>query len=197
MLFKVSEPSLDEVALKVIRYKVRQAIKYGRFRTQNQDDLVHDVWIHLQKKRKHFNPERASWPTFCSMIARQYLSREIKRRIRERSTRKSRMESLSEKKYDECGKAYYEEERVELQDSFESECKVIHSALHTVDLKVDLQSAIETMSVEHRELCETYLKSESLTTTAEQLGTSRKTIYRRRDQLKVELSESSLREYRY
>ena len=196
MLFKVPEPSLDEVALKAIHYKVRLFVKYGQLREHELEDLVQDIWIHLQKKQKHFDPQRSSWSTFCALVARHYLSRELKRRVQKRRARRRRLESLSEKKYDERGKAYYEEDRVELQHSYESVEEVTRCEQREVDFRHDLATTLETMSVEHREFCTTYLRCESLSGVARQLGMSCKTVYRMREQIRAELSTSDLHEYR-
>ena len=106
------------------------------------------------------------------------------------------LESLSTKQYDKQGKAYYAEERVELRQSYSSIGKVVRSDQEYFELRDDLGHAIESLSLEERQLCSTYLKVESLSAVATELGKSCKTVYRRRDQLKVQLSESCLREYR-
>ena len=79
MLFRTPVPSLDEVALKAIRCTVKQWVRSGRIARCDADDLEQDIAIHLLDKRNYFDPARASWSTFCSMIANNYLSRNVKR----------------------------------------------------------------------------------------------------------------------
>ena len=67
-------PLVDEIALRAIRCTVRQTIQRGWFRKDEFKDLIHDVVVQLLQKLDGFDPSRSSWPTFCTLIARNYLA---------------------------------------------------------------------------------------------------------------------------
>lgn len=187
-----SKPEIDDVAIRAIRCTVRFHIKRQTIHETDFDDLVQDVALHLIEKIEYFDSARASWSTYCSLIAKNYLSRELQRRKRRPS-----IGSLSEKQYDEHGRVFYEEERVEIRHSYSSIGRVPVNELAKFEMQEDLQQACQTLPEELQDLCSTFLEVESLSEVAAQLGRSSKTIYRRRDEIKAEFTDTCLGEYRY
>ena len=190
MLRKLPEPEIDETALKSIRCTIGQAIRRGRFHRDEYKDLLHDIIVELLQKMHRFDPHLSSWSTFCSMIARNYLASESRRRYRQ-----AHVDSLQD---DFDG---YPSETI--QDSIEDRHSTSHCFCQRrtdqewVELQEDLAALFEQMPEALRLLCESYLQSPSLAEVASTLGVSRQTVYRRRQVVREFVAEEHLHEYRY
>ena len=100
---------LDPIAKKAIRCSVRQAMRQNeQMEAKEYSDWVQDISLHLLEKEEYYDPRRSRWATFCSMVARQYISRELQRRAR-----RPFVQSLDETQYDDQGKPFCECEYVE------------------------------------------------------------------------------------
>ena len=182
-------PIVDDIALQAIRCTVSRAIRRGWFVKDDFRDLIHDVVIQLLQKKDCFDPTRSSWSTFCTLVARNFLASEAKRR-----RNRVPLDSLDEP---------LEGETSPLSDSVEDrhstgrcfdDCR---SDQEWVDLQTDLADLLDQLPPHLREFCESYMQHSKFDEVAESLGINRKTVYRRRHVIREFVAEESLHEYRY
>lgn len=181
-------PIVDDVALRAIRCTVRRAIHWGWFRRDEIPDLTHDVVIQLLKKKDHFDPTRSRWSTFCSLIARNYLITEARRR-----RNCVPVDSINEPR---------EGDTSPISDSVEdrhstARCHCdIRPEQEWIDLQEDLATLIDRLPDPLREFCENYLQRPAFSDVADSLGVSRNTVYRRRNLVREQIAEDCLEEYK-
>lgn len=193
MLLRNHQPLIDSVAIKSIRSAVRRAIAVGGlFHRHEEDDLAQEISLRLLRRIEHFNPTLGSWSTFCRVNARNYLADEAKRRIRQ-----LRMTSLHETHQDRRGKDYVPEQVVETSHSYTATLPTHRPQQEQFEFELDLHGSIEQLDSELQLVCATYLQLRSVAAVAEQLQRSRTSIYRYIDQIRVVMSNHSVREYRW
>lgn len=183
------QPIVDEAALRAIRCTVNQAIRRGWFGKDESPDLIHDIVIQLLEKKDCFDPTRSAWATFCTLVARNYLATEARRR-----RKRAPVDSLDEP---------LEGDAASLADSIEERhstgrcfCES-RSDQEWVDLREDLADLLNRLPDPLREFCESYLEQPTFVDVAESMGVNRKTVYRRRRVIREFVAEESLHEYRY
>lgn len=182
-------PIVDEIAIRAIRCTVNLAIRRGWFVKDEFRDLIHDVVIQLLQKKDCFDPTRSSWSTFCTLVARNFLASEVRRR-----RNRVPLDSLDEP---------LEGETIPLADSVEDRHSTgrcfcdSRSDQEWVDLRGDLADLFHRLPDPLREFCVNYLERPSYTEVADSLGVSRVTVYRRRHVIREFVAEESLHEYRY
>lgn len=182
-------PIVDDIAIRAIRCTVNLAIRRGWFVKDEFRDLIHEVVIQLLQKKDCFDPTRSSWSTFCTLVARNFLVSEVRRR-----RNRVPLDSLD---------VPLEGETTPLADSVEDRHSTgrcfcdSRSDQEWVDLREDLADLLDRLPDPLREFCESYLEQPTFVDVAESLGVNRKTVYRRRHVIREFVAEESLHEYRY
>lgn len=191
MLLPNPRPTREEITLKALRCTVKAATRRGLCRISEQEDLVQDAYVHVLKHESEFDPQRASWPTFCSMLTRGFLYRRWKK-----VHTHPKFESLNEVKFTEQGKPYEPMAGLQEKDMWGYAGRRHRSGNAWSELDSDLGFALSRLPDELRRLCELFLELETLSAVAKQLEVSCKTVYRRRDEIRELLKDSLLDEYR-
>ncbi|MGV3483338.1 MAG: sigma-70 family RNA polymerase sigma factor [Planctomycetaceae bacterium] len=191
MLRRFPEPLVDESTQETVRRTVRKAIRKGVFLESDEDDLVQEILVKILLKRDLYDSTRASWPGFCTVLAKDYLYR---RRRRERS--RPDVQSLDTRQSDNGGNGYREVDRLTEGHSIPAKFSRCRPAEELSDLAQDALAAIEKLPPELRQICELSLEFESVTELAQQTGLSRGTIYRRRQQVRIAIKSTCLEDYR-
>lgn len=181
MLYENPQPLVDEVAVRAIRCLTIQAIRKGWFRRDQFEDLVQEAVVHLLQKAHGFDPAKASWSTFCSMVVRNFFTRL-------KSKRPPRPESLDETSQD-AGQVEECQSLARQFTRYRSECE-------RIEFEEDISSVLDSLPEELRQVCEQFLDEPSVAHAAEQLGVSRQTVYRRRESVKQWFVSESISEYR-
>ena len=183
-------PLVDEIALRAIRCTVRQSIQRGWFRRDEFKDLIHDVVVQLLQKLDGFDPSRSSWPTFCTLIARNYLASKARQ-----FHRRMQVDSLQDP-VDGCADT-------RLEETIEARHATGHCSFETrsdqewAELHEDLLVLLDRLPDPLRDFCESYLENSTFEATANALGVNRKTVYRRRQVIREFVAEECLHEYRF
>ena len=183
-------PLVDEFALRAIRCTVRQAIQRGWFPKDEFKDLIHDVVVQLLQKLGGFDRTRSSWPTFCTLIARNYLASKSRQHYR-----RAQVSSLQDP-FEDNADTRLEETIEDRHATGHCFCEV-RSDLDWVDLREDLSILLDRLPDPLRDFCESYLENSTFEATADALGVNRKTVYRRRQVIREFVAEESLHEYRF
>jgi RNA polymerase sigma factor (sigma-70 family) len=184
MLFPYPQPLVDEVAIRAIRCLVRQAIHQGCFRRDQFEDLVQEAIVHLLQKARRFDPGRASWSTFCSLIVRNYLSRL-------RTSRSPKAEA-----FDDDPQSPHHASQVGESQSLARRFTRYRSEQERIEFEEDICTVLGQLPEDLREVCERFLDEPKVAQVAEQLGVSRQTVYRRRESVRQWFVSESMAEYR-
>lgn len=188
MLRCYPDPLVDESALRAIRCTVRKAIRRGWFSKDDFEDLVQDIVVQLLNKLDCFDPCRASWATFCSLVAKSTLSR-----IRRCQRNKTNVESLDDQPEGEatgCGAGQIEERHC-VGKRFQR----LRSQFEWLELEDDVSLLLELLPESLREICELLCEDSSMSSVASQLGVSRNTIYRRKRLVRESIKLKYMAEY--
>lgn len=180
MLYPYHQPLVDETTLRVVRCLVHAAIRKGHFRRAQFDDLVQDALVHLLQKSHCFDPAKASWATFCTMVVRHFLSRACASRSTEfLDTGNSMLASL-----------------VDEAQSLSKRFTRHRSETEWIEIEEDVEYAMGQLPDELREVCECFQEDPTVAYAANQLGLSRSTVYRRRQMVRESMVFESLADYR-
>lgn len=172
MLLRNPEPEIDSSALKNIRFVVRRAIKSSRaFRRHEEDDLVQECAIWLLDRIDRFDPSRASWSTFCRMVAEACLSNRKSRRKRQLKATSMHLNHQSRR-----GQDYVPEQVATLEHSHNNRGKVLRPETELRALQTDVKGHVDKLPTRLREVCLVYLSSPNTCDAAERLSLSRTTV---------------------
>lgn len=188
MLRPYPEPLVDETAITAIRCSVRSAIRRRWFTPREFDDLVQDAVVHLLTKVDCFDPRRASWSTFCSIVVRSFLSRR-----RERKSNQKKPESIDEPADRHSSSLAGQ---IEEQHCVGKRFQKLRPQQEWIELVEDVACLLESLPDELRELCELLKSEDGIAEIADQLGVSRNTIYRRRRRIRECIHFEYMAEYR-
>lgn len=170
MLRKLQQ--IDEIAIKAIRCNIRRAIGRGWFQRYEFDDLLQDVAVHLLEKIDCYDPTRSKWSTFCTLVTRNYLASEAKRR-----RRLKHVDSIHQTmEGDDCRLDEAIENR-HTPGRFFCETRTEYELL---EIREYVHHLVERLPDELGGTCESFLNRPTFNETAHHLGVTRHTIYRRR-----------------
>lgn len=184
MLSPYTQPVIDEATVRSIRCLVRIAIRKGWFHRDQFEDLVQDAIVHLLQKIGGFDPSKACWSTFCGMVVRHFLSRL-------RSGRCNCFES-----FDDDFQSPQAAGQIDESQSVSRRFTRYRSEHEQVEFQEDVAYVVNQLPAELRDICEHFQINPRVSHVAEQLGVSRQTIYRRKEQVKQWFVCESLSEYR-
>jgi RNA polymerase sigma factor (sigma-70 family) len=183
MLFPYPQPLVDEVAIRAIRCLVRQAIHQGCFRRDQFDDLVQDAVVHLLQKARRFDPGRASWSTFCSLVVRNFLSRL-------KTNRRPCTEA-----FDDDPQSPHHASQVGESQSLARRFTRYRSEQERIEFEEDISTVLEQLPELLRDVCQGLMDESNVEQAAKQLGVSRQTVYRRKASVRERFIAESLVEY--
>ena len=177
------QSQLNEYARSVIRNKARQLIgKYG-FTHDDREDLEQEMVLDLLVRLPRFDPEKACLNTFVSRIVDRKVSTMIRRQRAGKRDHRREAWSLDEPIGDGGGA-----DRSEAVGEDDPEPD-------RLDLRLDLQVAVEDLSPELRRLVELLLTHTKVDAAAE-LGVPRSTLYGNGiARLRKAFEDRGLREY--
>ncbi len=156
---------LDPVIQQTIRAKGRRLTGRARLRDEDVEDVARDCHVELLRKLPAFDPSRASPVAFAVKVLGNFLLNALRNR---RAARRdpNRITSLG----GPAGAAAVEENRLHRRQ--------VRSHYDEVDLRHDLEVALQALAPELRELAER-LRSQSIAEAARGTGVPRTTLHSR------------------
>ncbi len=85
----------SDYARTVIRLKARQLSRRADFSRSDEDDITQDLTLHLLSQAEHFDPSRASLPTFVSHVVNSCVAMILRERWRQKRVPDHRAEIQS------------------------------------------------------------------------------------------------------
>jgi RNA polymerase sigma factor (sigma-70 family) len=188
MLRRYPDPLVDDHAMRAIRCSVRKAIHRGWFPRDEFEDLVQDAIVHLLRKIDCFDPCRASWATFCSMVVRSFLSRRYRSQCAQ-----ANVVSLNDRRSgDQSG---FDAGHVEEQHCVGKRFQRIRTEIEWLELEDDISQMVASLPDELREMCELFQEETCMADVAARMGVSRNTVYRRRRMIRESIQFEYMAEY--
>lgn len=183
----------DDLALRLIRERVKRLIGRHGFTASDRDDLEQDMTLHLLEcLRRQQQSIEAPEGFFRKVIADHAVTLIRRRKAEKRDHR--RLSSLHDKVLDEDGE-YVERARIIPEDHLQSRLGTApRDRLEEVELTHDVAAVLAKLPPELRDLCER-LKHHSITEVARQLGVPRTTLHDTIGRLRRHLGEAGLRDY--
>ncbi len=185
---RTREP-FDAYAAEVIRFKVRKLVGRAGFTESDREDLEQELALDFLRRAPHFNPDRAKRSTFISCVVDHHIAAIIE--ARHGRTRDVRREgpSLDIEVPEDRGNP------VERVTDIDAEAnRRGRSPEELRPLQLDIQSVIETLPPQLRELAED-LKTHSISEIARRIGMSRRQVQRWVKQIRRHFGEAGLRNY--
>ncbi len=171
----------DEYAACLISRKARQLVGKAGLTAADCQDVEQDLALHLLQQRHKFDPARSGFHTYVSRLVDRRIASIL--RWRGAAKRDWRVNGLSLNAPVESADG----DDVELGDT-------VGAKDPPLDLPVDLQRAIDSLSPDLRRLCER-LREESASEVALRLGVSRATVHARIGVIRRALRKKGLHDY--
>lgn len=176
MTGKANPNDLDPYAKSIIQHKARQLIgKYG-FNRDDLDDLQQDMALDLLVRLPKFDPSKASFRTFVSLIVNRKTASIVRSRRREKRSYRRHLVSLDEPVASRDGSVTQREQTISRDDFDRRMGKHGLSDEERVDLHIDLSLAVSELSPDLRNLAG-QLVTHSISEVARERGVPRSTLY--------------------
>ncbi|MBF0180606.1 MAG: sigma-70 family RNA polymerase sigma factor [Magnetococcales bacterium] len=166
---------IDGNAVRAIRFKARQLSFLPCFSRSEVEDLEQEMVIDVLHRLPHFDPSRASLPTFLNRIVGHCAATLIARQKTKSLGDKAEMLSLDD-----------------LESGIEQVMTVIPLGMDHIDLSVDVNRLLVRLPNEHRRICHHIMFWDQPFRSC-RLGMSRTTFYRRLDEIRAFFSKAGLK----
>ncbi len=183
----------DDLAMKLIKERVKQMIGRNGFTPSDREDLKQEFALHLLEcLRRLKEPPQDRQGFFRRVISRYAISLIRRREAQKRDHR--RVSSLSKRVVD-CDGQRVEMARTIPEDHTHTRLGIApRSRLEDVELAHDVAAVLAKLPPDLRDLCER-LKHHSITEVAHQLGVPRTTLHDALGRLRQHFEEAGLRDY--
>lgn len=180
---------IDDYAKELIRIKALQLIGKGGFTESDREDIEQELTLDLLERLPQYNPERASEHTFMARVVDHKIARLIERRTAAKRDRTRTVVSLSRPVDADEGR------QEPLAATVEEGGRGTHvSEARLRDLALDLTEVLGGLPKQLRTLCE-LLSEGDIREAAEEMGVTRRTIYRWIERARGHFEDAGLDEY--
>jgi len=183
-------PDVDPHIVRAIDHKVRKL--YGRFdlTAEDMDDLRQELFVHMLQQVHQYDPARAKWITFIDRVLRSGVANYL--RARRARCRQNTLVSLDE--VDDNSADPTLEYVTTLDGSFAGaalshEVQDDGSATAVVDLRLDVEAVLVTLSPLLQRICRMLMEGESMLGVARALRIPRTSLYHQIEQLQRTFTE--------
>jgi RNA polymerase sigma-70 factor (ECF subfamily) len=193
MLTPNSYEGIDAYAADLIRNKARLLIGKAGLTESDRPDLEQELMIDLLERIKHFNPAIAKKTTFMARIVERRIASLLEMRYAQRRDCRRCTTSLNDPAPGS------QNESLERGDLMPSDCLSSRSEREpterrTGDMRIDMETVIESLPEQLRDLCER-LKTSNMQEISRETGICRGTLYYRLSRLREAFLEAGLKEY--
>ena len=184
---------IDEYAAKLIRYKARQLARRSDFSESDQEDLEQEMVLDLLRRLPRYDQRRAQRNTFIARIVEHKIATLIDyRRAAKRDCRREGL-SLNREFDDGEGNTTDSLQTVDQEAYLRRLGIAFRPQRDQVDLRLDLESALQRLPADLRSLCE-LLRSKSVREISQTVGIPRPSIYDAIKRVKARLVEEGFQE---
>lgn len=179
-------------AAKFIRRKAKQVARRPEFSASDVDDIAQDLTVHLLEQFEEFDPAQGHFNVFVTTVVDRYTAnivRDANAGKRDDSGVLSLHTIVGE---DEDGPITLGDQLGE--DASRSNSPDWESRKNSLELSMDVEHVLSTLSPEDRELCER-LKHTTVTELARELGIPRRTIRDRLDSIRERFEDAGFENF--
>lgn len=193
MLTPNSYEGIDAYAADLIRNKARLLVGKAGLTESDRPDLEQELMIDLLERMKRYNPAKAKKTTFMARIVERRIASLLELRYAQRRDCRRCTASLNDPA---PGSRDESMERGDLMtgDGFDSFPNSEPMERRTADLRIDLESVIESLPEQLRDLCER-MKTGNMMEISRETGICRGTLYYRLSLLREAFLDAGLKEY--
>jgi RNA polymerase sigma-70 factor (ECF subfamily) len=193
MLTSNSYEGIDVYAADLIRNKVRLLIGKAGLTESDRPDLEQELMIDLLDRMKRYNPAKAKKTTFMARIVERRIASLLEMRHAQRRDCRRCTTSLNEPTPGSCDESI---ERGDLMtgDCFLSPSEREPTERRTGDMRIDMETVIESLPEQLRDLCER-MKTSNMQEISRETGICRGTLYYRLGLLREAFQAAGLKEY--
>jgi len=179
---------------RLIRFKVTRRMGRSPWRAHEREDLIQQTLLRVLGAPRHVDPTR---PGFSNYLDRMIVSTLVDGHRRDRAAKRahgSGTRSLQEPAPTDGGRECELLDTISADQQERARGKISRPRRELVDLRLDVDAAIETLSPDERRLCER-LKHQSVAEVAAAEDVARGTLYRRLRKMLKRFEDAGLREY--
>jgi RNA polymerase sigma factor (sigma-70 family) len=196
--FKVSNfhnlDCFDEFTSRFIRSKVRQLIGRARFQEADRHDLLQEFALNLLQRRKHFNPDTATWQAFVVVICENCYATILEHRRAEMRSHEREAGSLNRPITDAEGNRAEFSSAIPDSQQARRTGQYRRSHEEVWDLAHDLADVVSQMPPTMRKVVELVMRS-SKAAAARELGISQGALYEILGRILTRFEKAGLRDY--
>jgi RNA polymerase sigma-70 factor (ECF subfamily) len=175
------EREIEQYAIRYARQKAKELVGHFGFTKSDRDDIEQELLLDLLERSANFDPQRAEPRAFITLVVQRKISTLIRRRLAEKRRFDQVASSLDDEAAEEVMTRFRTGEPTRIDQDF-------------VDLQTDVESVLERLPPDLRELCE-HLKSKTLSEISRELGIPRSTLAGRVKKLRRRFEDAGLRDY--
>ena len=184
---------IDPYAAKLIRYKARQLVRRSEFSQSDQEDIEQEIVLDLLYRLPRYDPRRAQRNTFIARIIEHKVAALIDYRRAAKRDFLREGASLNRDIADGEGRTTDAIQTVDQETYLRRLGIPFRPQRDEVDLRLDLESALQRLPEDLRSLCE-MLRSMSVQEIATAVGIPRPSVYDAIKRVKARLVEEGFEE---
>lgn len=167
---------INGFAMQLIKYKARRLIGQAGYTSEDQRDIEQDLVLDLLQRIPEYNSAKAQLNTFVTRVVDNKVASLIEARSTCKRDYRVTIVSINETLTDENGDTFDRCDTISQEDFFFRINSSVRSEVEQHDLTLDLQTIIEQLPAEMKELCE-LLSQVNITEASRITGRPRKKLY--------------------
>lgn len=170
----------------IIRLKAWRMAKKTGMSKPDRDDLEGDLWLHLQRRRGQYDPNRGAYSTYVDRVITNELHTIGRRKCAEKRTSKREAFSLQEETFDSKGKVSRRSDAIEDSSTLRPDA---------LGFAFDLKDFLERLTETEQQVLLARLSDQSHRSISRELGISQRQVKNAVARIEQLAREHELHEY--